>query len=313
MKCVRVMACVALALVGCQGKDPDRDAVKTSYVHKYGVKVSKSDWESRGQSGEVVSSMPDGVRVTKTYRAGVLEGDTTYTYPHSRVIQKRLTVRAGEVVKGTLYFISGMPKEEVEYRPNESKTVTRWYESGVPQASEIYEDGLLVAGEYYNPQNNLESEVANFEGKRINRSESGDLLSTDQIEQGQIVARTTYYPHGTPHAIEPYVNGKVEGLRRTFQMGGEPQTTEEWVAGKQHGLTTSFKAGQKVSEVVYVMGRKEGIERVYADGEFLVEEVSWDGGERHGPATSYIDGKSKTRWFYRGKPTSRIGYRQKTQ
>ena len=62
--------------------------------------------------------------------------------------------------------------------------------------------------------------------------------------------------------------------------------------------------------MIFVRGQRQGIERVFGDNQEVAEEVTWVDGEKHGPARVYVEGRVKTSWFYRGKPTSKIGFRQ---
>lgn len=300
----------AAALTGCTssqqaGKNKSY-VVDEKYVHKYGLEVAQNDWSARGKSGQVISTLDNGVIVTKHYDFGVLEGDTIYTFPHSDTIEKIETYKNGELVKTVINDDSGIPKEETDHSADGNKYVTLWYNDGTPQCRESYQEGLLFQGEYYNEANKIESRIDNGHGNRIVRNQYGDLVATDNYENGVIMNRTTYHKNGAPQAITPYVNNVVEGFRKIFLQAGEPEAVEQWVGGVQEGTTVAFKNGEKYAEVPYKNGRKNGIEKRYRDGSTLIEEITWRDNQRHGPSDTYVNNKvTKTEWFYNGQKVSK--------
>jgi len=288
----------------------EKDAVQSSYIHKYGIAVTKRDWESRGRDGQVVSTRKDGVVISRTYRAGILDGPTTYTFPHSHTLAKTETYRNGVLVKVVENFASGMPMREEENTASGSKVITCWYESGTSLSVEEYQNGRLVTGKYFNLNGECDSEVVNSKGVRKRRDGYGQLLSCDTIEEGEKILRTTFHPNGAPKELIPYKNGVVYGLKRTFLPGGEPNTIEEWDAGEQHGITTVFRNGEKYAEVPYELGQKKGVERRFRDGEMVQEEVSWVNNQKHGPTKAFVGDIVKTDWYYQGKLVSKVVFDQ---
>lgn len=288
--------------VGC-------DVVEETYVHKYGVPVPQQDWQARGEHGQVISTLKDGVIVTKQFNGGILDGDTTYTFPHSNLIEKIQTYSKGTLTKETLYYHSGVPMQETLIQANGSKNVKIWYENGSPKNIEDYDTaGLLTQGQYYDGRNQLEARIDNGEGIRHMRDAYGQLLSKDTIQGGVLTTGTTYHPNGSPKEITPYVKGVVEGERRTYLPAGEPNTVEQWVGGKQHGATVQYQNGEKVSEATYVNGSKTGLERHYRDGSEVIGEISWKSDQKHGPSTSYAGENPQTEWFLQGKPVSKAKF-----
>ncbi len=75
MKSKIAVLAVATLLAGCQSAPRPDAPVDEVYVHRYGVTLPQEDWESRGQCGKVVSTLKDGVVVSRNYEAGVLEGE----------------------------------------------------------------------------------------------------------------------------------------------------------------------------------------------------------------------------------------------
>lgn len=284
------------------------EIVDNKYIHKYGVMVPPEDWSQRGENGKVVSTLKNGVVVTRNYSMGTLNGETTYTFPHSETIEKMETYVEGNLKTELTYYSSGIPMKEIQYISPVFQNVTVWYETGSPQLREKYKDSFLVEAEYFNPLNQVESLVDSGNGTRINRDQYGQFLSTDTIEHGDVISKTISHADGTPKEVIPYLNHKVHGLRKTFHPGGEPHTIEEWVENKQHGLTTFYQNGEKISEISYAAGKKNGVERRYRDGTDVVEEISWKEGVKHGPAVTYVGDIQKTDWYYKGKSTSKVNY-----
>ncbi len=284
--------------------------VQESYIHKYGVEVPAEEWSARGEHGQVVSTLSNGVTVAKGYTGGTLDGETTYTFPHSESIEKVEFYTNGKLVRDTTYYVGGAQMQETHYDPTGGKGVTLWYENGTTKNMESFDGaGLLVQGQYYDNHNNLDSQVDNREGIRTTRDRYGQLLYKDTIEGSVMTSRITFHPNGTPSQITPYRNGIVEGDLKTFLPGGEPNTIQQWQDGKQQGTTTVFKHGEKHAEIPYVNGAKRGIESRYRDdGQDVVEEINWKDDKKHGSHATYIGDTEQVTWYYQGKPVSKQNY-----
>jgi antitoxin component YwqK of YwqJK toxin-antitoxin module len=150
--------------------------------------------------------------------------------------------------------------------------------------------------------------IENGQGVRLVRDDYGQLVSTDTVENGQMVLRQTYHPNGSPKETIPYRNDLVDGVRRTYQPAGEPDTVEQWRAGQQEGMTMIYKHGEKFAEVPYANGSKHGVECRYRDGSSKVQEIGWNAGQMHGPSTTYVGETARTEWYYKGKSVSRADY-----
>ena len=307
------LSALAILTTACGGRSVccnNGEVVGQTFVHKYGVAVPSNYWTSAGESGVVVSTMADGVVVSRSYSAGTLDGETTYTYPHSSQVQKSETYDWGTLAREAEFYFDGTPKRETKYNTPEEgmKTISTWYLSGTPRSIERYQDDRLTSGESFTPLNQPDGVIINGQGSRLNRDDYGQLLSTDTIENGQMVLRQTYYPNGSPKETIPYNNGLVEGVKKTFLPGGEPDTVEQWAAGQQHGTTTVYQHGDKFAEVPYTNGDKNGVECRYRDGNVKVQEISWSAGQMHGPMNTYVGEVTKTEWYFKGKPTTKADF-----
>ncbi|MDP1813032.1 MAG: hypothetical protein Q8K92_01140 [Leadbetterella sp.] len=311
MKIIQTSSLLMLLLTfnACQPPRPCEDAVVCeTYLHRYGVPLDPEDWSNRGRDGQVIETRKNGVVVTKSYESGILHGECTYTFPHRDVIEKREIYEQGSLCQEYDCYINGSPKRQLNHHSESSYTVNEWYESGAPKFNESYENQLLISGEYYNTANHVESTVENQNGTRTFYNDYGVLISKDSIENGVLVSRTYFHPNGTPSVVEPYVNGIIEGERRTYLYGGEPSTIETWTNNQQQGVTYQYEHGEKVAEMPYVNGCKHGVERRYRDGSILVQEFTWVKGQRQGPCYSYIGDVQTTDWYFGDRIVNKATY-----
>lgn len=293
----------ALSLMtACQTKRNCCDEVVCETVHRYGVPLAPEDWSSRGQDGHVYSMRKDGVAIRRCYDAGILHGETTYSFPHRDVTQKKEVYEQGILKQECDHYASGFPQRQTMYESPTRQKATVWYENGAPHSHEIIENGELLEGQYYNIDQQLDSRIDRGSGSRTIRDGYGQLQSVDTIQNNQMSLRTTYYPNGMPASMTPYVNGVIEGERRTYFPGGEPATIEMWSGNVQNGISHEYEHGEKRSEVPYVNGNRHGIERRYRDdGQTLAQEVSWVQGQKHGAIQSHIGNTTSTDWYYRNR------------
>lgn len=284
--------------------------VSQTFYHKYGVPVKKDEWQRNGQSGKITEMFADGVAVTHTYKGGVLDGETTYTFPNTSTVEFKELYRNGSLISRLAHYESGVPKREERFEHQELVAVRGWYESGTPALLESYNNGSLISGEYFTLENILEAKVEDGLGKRLVRNNDGELVYKDKIEFGKLTERITFFANGDPSSVTSYLNDQIHGSRLTFLPGGIPSTVESWANGKQEGPMIIYHNGLKFAEIPFVKGEKHGIELRYRDGKEIAEEVSWKRGEQHGPRKIYAGQNTKTQWYHQGELVSRPTYQR---
>ncbi len=301
MKILKISTLFALALIisGCE-KTNYGPIVEETYVHRYGVEVPAQDWAVKGQSGKVITTLKNGVVCTKNVSSGILEGETSYTFPYSETVQKVESYQNGNLEKMMVYYRSGKPAQEVIFN-GQTRHVTKWYENGAPQSKEEIENDKLVTAHYYSPKNHLEAQVIFGNGNRIQRDVYGQSLSVDTIQDGEMVLCATTHSNGAPKDLIPYKNRVIEGELRTYLPAGEPNTIEMWYDGQKEGITVTFLNGEKYAEIPYVSGLKHGIEKRFKDGRQIIEELTWNNDKRHGPSYSYIGDNKRTDWYFQDR------------
>jgi len=313
MATIRAMYTVLLGIaavsVSCSSKPKpvSKDTLTTTYHHTYGTELSgQQEWIERGASGQIVRHETNGVEVREHYSAGVLDGQTSWTFPHSNRLQRVAHYQNGQLLEETFHFATGAPREKKVYKANGVTSLTAWYESGSPRCVEEYVGAKLVKGEYFTPKNEMESLLVNSTGTRPQRDYRGVLLAQESIVDGLLVQQKSFYPSGAVEAIIPIVNGRIQGVTKTFFENGEPKALEEWNDGFLHGTVTLFSNGERVALVPYLYGHKEGTEvRFQAGTDVVAEEISWVADRRHGPTTSYAGNTSRTEWYFSGDKVSR--------
>ena len=303
----KTFSSIAIALVcltSCQQTKSSSEVTTETYLHKYGVPLSKSSWQKRGEIGQLITTQKNGITTKKSYTEGVLNGPTTQSFPFSEVIATTKVYKNGKQTSEVTHYRNGNPQTEKDFSSNSLIKEDSWYQTGAPRSIETNNGRWLKEGKYFSLNNTLESDVSNGLGTKTTRNSTGVLVSKEEIENGLTMLKTSYFKNGDPETITEYINGLEEGVKKVFTQGGVPIRIEEWSLGKQHGVTTLFKNGEKQSELIYSYGILDGIEKRYREGNLLVEEVMWKNNERHGPTYSYLNGKKLTYWYLNGRQVS---------
>ena len=298
-----------VVLSACQNSnDSTAQVVSQKYIHKYGFDVSEDEWQQRSQEGQVVTMLKNGVKITRSYEDGQLHGPTTYTFPHSNVVEKTLVYDQGTLLKETQCDASGMPAKEEVFEFDDRTIITIWDEKGVPVSIEEYDDELLVEGKYYTSDHILDSVVEAGFGERIKRDRTGQLISRDKIEDGLIAQRISYHPNGQIHTVSHYHDYQLHGEQLKFTASGKPLMKLDWNHGVLDGHKIVYRNGLKIAEIPYNNGQKHGVERHFDDLGHLTAEIEWRGDKKHGSCNFYTEETTETEWFFKGQTVSAEKY-----
>jgi antitoxin component YwqK of YwqJK toxin-antitoxin module len=295
---------LSAALITSCGTSPVDEVVSQVYVHKYGFETTEEDWEAREQDGQVITSLKNGVKVTRSYENGQLHGPTTYTFPNSSVVEKLLVYDQGTLLKECLNDPAGMPIREETYEFDNRTIVTLWDEKGVPLSIEEYQNDTLLEGKYFTPEHEKEAVVENGNGERIKRDRTGLLISRDTIANGAVTARTTYHPNGQPHTISHYDGYQLHGPQTKYTASGKPLMELNWNQGVLDGEKVVYRNGFKAAVIPYVNGKKQGTELHYDDIGNLTAEIEWRQDKKHGPTKLHTEDYTDTEWFFNGQSVS---------
>jgi len=308
-----LLGVLSFLLAGCSRDSQENNVVSTRYIHKYGYAVSKSEFEDRQYPGQAITVLKNGVTITSTYENGLLHGPSTHTFPHSQTVETYFLYNQGALVKEIVYDITGMPlREEVQLSPTRFVS-TKWYNDGTPLSTEEYAGQELVDAQYFTRQNEVEARVQKGKGSRVVRDLKGVLLSREDVDEGYVTKRDTFYANGAPESTAFYVRGVLHGEKKSFNETGEPLAVREYIAGKLHGKTTFYKNGAKSVEVHYLDGLKNGLEVHYLDGQVVSQEIIWENDHKHGPSKYYVDGIAQVEYFYDGRPVSEDKWKELNQ
>ncbi len=294
----------SLFLASCEKSNHDNNVVSQKYIHKYGYAVSKDEFENRAYPGQIVTLLKNGVTITANYEDGVLHGACTHTFPNSQTTESYYFYNQVTLVKQIFYALTGMPiREEVQLSPTRY-SVTTWYKDGTPRSIEEYANAELLEGQYFTVTNDLDNQVIKGQGTRVLRNDDGLLISKEQIEEGALTKKETFYANGSPESIAHYKQGELCGEKRTFNEAGEPVSVRTYEHNQLNGLSTFFKNGVKHVEISYVDGAKSGDETHYLDGVVISKILHWENGKLHGPSKYFVDDIARVEYHYDGNPVS---------
>jgi antitoxin component YwqK of YwqJK toxin-antitoxin module len=203
-------------------------------------------------------------------------------------------------------------REEVQLSPTRYLS-RKWYADGTPLCSEEYAGKELVDAQYTTRQNEVEGRIEKGKGVRVVRDIQGVLLSREDFVEGYVTKKDTFYANGAPESTAYYLQGILNGEKKSFTENGEPLAVKEYISGKLHGKTTFYKNGARSVEVHYLDGLKNGLETHYIDGDIVSQEILWENDHKHGPSKYFADGISQVEYFYDGRPVSEHKWKELNQ
>ncbi len=279
--------------------------MKTTFYHTYGPQIAEADWQTRGSTGEVVEVLKNGVEVRREYVGGVLHGTSSWTFPHTKVVERIEQYKNGNRILAARNYTSGSPQFQEEWLADGPRVVHAWYDDGSPRIIEEYDGSRLISGQYFTIAGEIEASIAAGSGVKVERSSLGELLTHEQLKGSEVIATESFYPNGHLREAIAYHDGERHGQSRRYAESGEPLSIEQWTQGVVDGTQLFFEGGQPIRQIPYAMGRKDGLELHFRPGtEEVVEEISWRQDKRHGASKTYLADQTLTEWYWRGSQVS---------
>lgn len=298
-------------LCGCS-KSAQEVSMADRYFHRYGVEVSKHDFESRGKTGKIVSHLADG-RISEAHmKDGQLHGVKTLTFPYSEVIESTMEFEEGRLLTKTMHDMKGSPREKIEFLSEEHQFVKQcWYPGGSPRSKEMWDQGRLMEASYYDLENQSLSKVESGYGVRTLLSDTGAVKTREEYKGGWLSSQLSFdEATGATLAEIPYVKGVRSGIASYFDAAGNLQRTEMWEEGELEGEVIEYEKDYPSVIFTYSGGKREGLEYRYR-GEMLAETWQWKDDRRHGEHKVYVDEQLvRTDFYYDGVKVSKQGYDQ---
>lgn len=213
--------------------------------------------------GETYKVGDDGSKYEiSTYKDGLIRHYITY-HPNGQQEEERLYDeegkkhgkvavynKEGELVKEANYNHGYYHGQQMEVKSNGSKEI------------ETYNDGILE-GEYllYHPNGN----------KAIEGS-----YKTERKKEG---TWTYWHENGDIEKTENYLNGKLNGEKKTFYEGGLPRSIEAYTDGELNGKKIDYdeETNKIVAEASYVNGKLDGEFKAYHNGTIWRESLYKEG------------------------------------
>ncbi len=294
----------------CSLQNQKDEVVRTQYYHVYGPEINHKTWDDQGMTGNMVQYYKSGIRVRKSYENGVLHGSSTWTYPNSSIVHRYEEYDQGVLTSFGVNYENGTSELQEEIGPNKIRYVRAWYEDGSPKFIEEWdpEHKTLIYAHYFNEDGELESEIQNGNGIRIERARNRMLLSREQYLEGKVILKEEFFPNGSIKSTTSIKDEKKNGIVYTYAETGQPISLEQWTNDTIDGMQTYFDHGLKSSQVPYKNGIREGVETRYKPGtDQIVATITWYNNMRHGPSTFIFPDQEITEWYWKdGKVTEEM-------
>lgn len=214
-----------------------------------------------GEKGELLARI--------LYDKGTMEGTSFYFYP-SGEIEKELpfkkNILEGDAIE---YYPAGNIKSKVQFRKGIKHGSSRGYfANGRGAWEEIYNEGLLLKGSYYNLQGELLSEVEDGRGRQA--IYAGDTLSLlVEIRRGSPEGIVKKFTSKNELQASYFIkNGKKQGEEIEYFLPSEcsgadkeykPKLSLHWDQDLIHGIVkTWYPEGKLQSQRDYCRNQKQG-------------------------------------------------------
>lgn len=222
-----------------------------------GVLVAKVYYKKGELDGISSYYFADGqLKMSVPYHKGKLEGELTQYYPNGNLQRNAL-------------FQKGLPD-------GFSKT---YWPQGALAATEWFDQGRLVQGEYFNDQNDVVDRVEEGCGKKW-VLQQGRLHTIQEVSDGVPYGKVWLYNEkGVIEATYYLKDQKKHGVETLFYPNEKPKLTIDWYDEKIQGVVkTWYPTGQQESVREFAQNKKQGHATAwYKNGDLmLIEEYDND-------------------------------------
>lgn len=211
----------------------------------------------------------DGQKIAELpYEKGLLEGECLYFHPTGGLWKQIPCCQGKREGMQLIYLESGALLSTTPYINDlPSGPAQKFWLDGSIAADEVFQDGKLISGTYFDPQGKTISQIINGNGKRVlfgKESVSSIQAFVNGYPEGKVENYTaqgrlaSYYhqkeglKHGEevqvyPGTLNPKIlitwnKGKIQGLVKTWYVDGQPESQREMSENKKNGLLTAWYA-----------------------------------------------------------------------
>ncbi|MGR3951564.1 MAG: hypothetical protein QRY74_01395 [Chlamydia sp.] len=305
-----------ILLSGCSRGGVGDEILRTKYYHPYGPEMNAPMWEERGKNGEMVQYYKSGIAIRTNYADGVQHGMVNWTFPNSSITHRYEEYEHGVLISFGVNYENGSSQFQEESHEDGSTTRREWYTDGTPKYIEEWNSNKhLIEGRYFTQEGDIEAEVTQGKGIRIDRSRTGALQLRDHYLQGSPVLREEFYLNGITKYTVSLKNGEKDGVAHSYHETGQPIAIEQWSRNCLNGMQTYFDHGLQIASVPFKDGVREGVETRFRPGtEEEVAKISWHNGLKHGLSTFIFPDQEIVEWYWRdGKVTQEQFQNRKQQ
>ena len=191
-----------------------------------------------------------------------------------------------------------------------TENVETHHENGVLHAELSFEDGIIISGSVWDPQETLYSVYSVEDGLPIVTSlyENGQPMVRFQHKDGMkdVIAMKSWYEDGTPQhestkefykswhengqlALKvPMTEGRMHGVGYEWHENGELAAENHFKDDQWYGSSRSWdEDGNLRSEKFYEMGMPDGVQKIWDSHGNLIEEKMYKAGKPHGTHTKW--------------------------
>lgn len=216
---------------------------------------------------------------TILYEKGVLEGESLYFYPSGGVKRRSFYVQGFLHGEDLFFTETGELLEAGTYvKGAKEGTAKRYWSPTQPAAEELFDNGKLIEGRYFNSQGEEITAVKEGEGFRAFFDEKG-MRQLQQYQKGVAEGELkTFDAQGRLYAVDHMKNGKRHGESLMyFPIKGlqlQPRLSICWYEDKIHGLVkTWYENGAPESQREMSNNVRNGLSTSwYRDGSVMMME-----------------------------------------